>query len=111
MALTVWAVDSGRVRRGHLVPLECTAVLRDADVGTFQVTVPASDELSRRMGPGWRVVIQDDDQTVLSGPLTEVSESVADSTRTLTGVSDLQHVQDRTLFGDQIGRASCRERV
>ena len=100
MALTVWAVDSGRVRRGHLVPLECTAVLRDADVGTFQVTVPASDELSRRMGPGWRVVIQDDDQTVLSGPLTEVAESVADSTRTLTGVSDLQHVQDRTLFGD-----------
>lgn len=100
MALTVWAVDSGRVRRGHLVPLECTAVLRDADVGSFQVTVPAGDELSRRMGAGWRVVIQDDDQTVLSGPLTEVGESVADSTRTLTGVSDLQHVQDRLLFGD-----------
>lgn len=100
MALTVWAVDSGRVRRGHLVPLECTAVLRDADVGSFQVTVPASDALSRRVGAGWRVVIQDDDQTVLSGPLTEIGESVADSTRTLTGVSDLQHVQDRLLFGD-----------
>lgn len=100
MALTVWAVDPQRVRRGHLVPLECTAVLRDADVGSFQITVPAGDVLSQRMGPGWRVVIQDDDQTVLSGPLTEVGESVADSTRTLTGVSDLQHVQDRMLFGD-----------
>lgn len=49
MALVVWAVDSGRVRRGHLQALECTAVLRDADVGSFQVTVPAGDELSRRI--------------------------------------------------------------
>lgn len=100
MALVVWAVDPGRVRRGHLVPLECTAVLRDADVGSFQVTVPASDALSRRVGPGWRVVIQDGGETVLSGPLTEIGESVADSARTLTGVSDLIHVQDRDLFGD-----------
>lgn len=100
MSLVVWAVDPQRVRRGHLVVLECTAVLRDADVGSFQITVPAGDALSQRMGPGWRVVIQDSDETILSGPLTEIAETVADSSRTLTGVSDLQHVQNRDLFGD-----------
>lgn len=98
--LTVWAVDPGRVRRGQLVPLDCTAVLRDADVGTFSLTVPAGDALSRRVVNGWRVIIQDSGQTVLSGPVTEISESVTEDSRTLTGVSDLQHVADRILYAD-----------
>lgn len=98
--LTVWAVDPARVRRGHLVVSECTAVLRDADVGTFQITVPSSDDLSQRMVAGWRVVIQEDGVTVLSGPVTEVGEDTQSRDRTLTGVSDLVHVQDRILFGD-----------
>lgn len=100
MSLTVWAVSPDRVRRGHLVPLECTAVLRDADVGTFSLAVPASDALSLRMVAGWRVIIQDGEQTILSGPVTEISESVADSTRTLNGVSDLQHLADRRIYAD-----------
>lgn len=100
MALTVWAVSPDRVRRGHLVPLECTAVLRDADVGTFSLTVSASDPLSLRVVAGWRVIIQDGSQTVLSGPVTEISESVTDSTRTLNGVSDLQHLADRRIYAD-----------
>lgn len=97
--LTVWAVDPGRVRRGHLVPLGCTVVLRDADVGTFQISVPADDALSQMMGPGWRVIIQDGG-TVLSGPITEPSEITTERTRELVGVSDLQHVQDRGIYAD-----------
>ncbi len=100
MSLVVWAVDPSRVRRGHLVAMECTAVLRDADVGTFQITVPSDDPLSRRVAAGWRVIIQDSGVTVLSGPVTEVSEDTQARDRTLTGVSDLIHVQDRILFGD-----------
>lgn len=100
MSLVVWAVDPARVRRGHLRPLSCTAVLRDADVGTFVVTVPAKDALSQRMGPGWRIVIQDGGQTVLSGPITEPSEVTTEGNRELVGVSDLQHVQDRLLYAD-----------
>lgn len=97
--LTVWAVDPGRVRRGQLVPLGCTVVLRDADVGTFQITVPSDDVLSQQMGPGWRVIIQDGG-TILSGPLTTPSEITTERTRELTGVSDLQHVQDRGIYAD-----------
>ena len=97
--LTVWGVDPNRVKQGHLKPLECSAVLRDADVGTWQMAIPSNHPLSRRMNDGWRVVIQDNGQTVLSGPMTELQMDGA-STYTLTGVSDLQHVQDRLLFGD-----------
>lgn len=100
MSLVVWAVDPSRVRRGHLVVLECTAVLRDADVGTFQITVPSSDPLSQRIGPGWRAIIQDSGVTVLSGPVTEISEDTQARDRTLTGESDLVHVRDRLLLGD-----------
>lgn len=100
MSLTVWAVSPDKTRRGHLVPLECTAVLRDADVGTFSLTVPGSDALSLRVVEGWRVVIQDGPQTVLSGPVMEISESVTDKVRTLNGVSDLQHLADRRIYAD-----------
>lgn len=101
MSLVVWAVDPQRVRRGHLVVLPgATAVLRDADVGTFQITVPSGDPLSQRVGPGWRVIIQDSGVTVLSGPLTELGEDTQARDRTLTGESDLVHVRDRLLLGD-----------
>ena len=97
--LTVWGVDPNRVKQGYLKALECSAVLRDADVGTWQMVIPSNHPLSRRMNDGWRVIIQDNGQTVLSGPMTELQMDGA-STYTLTGVSDLQHVQDRLLFGD-----------
>lgn len=97
--LTVWAVDSGRIRRGQLVPVACTAVLRDADVGTFQVTVKA-DDLAARVGGGWRVIIQDGDETILSGPVTEIAPDLADRSVTLTGVSDLVHIADRLTYPD-----------
>lgn len=96
--LTVWAIDPGRVRRGMLVPLSCTAVLLDADVGTFQVTIPADDPLSQRVVEGWRVLIQDDGDTILSGPIESITGELGDDTRGLTGVSDLVHVQDRRTY-------------
>lgn len=95
--LTVWAVDPNRVRRGHLVPASCTVVLRDADVGTFSVTVP-DDALAARVRDGWRVLIQEGDATLLSGPVTGVEPDVAEKTVTFAGVSDLVHVADRLTY-------------
>lgn len=103
MALTVWAIDPDRIRRGQLAPSACTAVLRDADVGTFQVTA-SSDELAARMRGGWRVLIQDG-RTVVSGPVTEIAPDLAEKTVTFTGVSDLVHVEDRIVYPDP-GRAA-----
>lgn len=100
MSLTVWAVDPSRVRRGHLRALACTAVLRDADVGTFQVEVPANDDLSARVDFGWRVVIQDGDQTVLSGEVRQIEGDKQEDTLTLTGESDLRWLMARRLFAD-----------
>ena len=95
--LAVWAVDPDRVRRGQLQALECTVVVRDADVGTFTLTVP-DDELAGRMRDGWRVLIQDGEETILSGPVEEVAPNVADRTVEFTGVSDLVHVADRLVY-------------
>ena len=95
--LAVWAIDPDRVRRGQLQALECTVVVRDADVGTFALTVP-DDELAGRMRDGWRVLIQDGGQTILSGPVEEVAPNVADRTVEFTGVSDLVHVADRLVY-------------
>ena len=95
--LAVWAIDPNRVRRGQLQALECTVVVRDADVGTFTLTVP-DDELAGRMRDGWRVLIQDGGQTILSGPIEEVAPNVADRTVEFTGVSDLVHVADRLVY-------------
>ena len=72
-------------------------VLRDADVGTFSVTVP-DDALAARVRDRWRLLIQDGDATVLSGPVTGVEPDVADKSVTLTGVSDLTHVADRLTY-------------
>src|SRR5699024_11656238 len=97
LRLTVWDVDPDRVRRGQMVPLDCTVVLRDADKGTFTVTVP-DDDLAGRVRDGWRVVIQEGDATVLSGPVEEVAPDLADRSVTFTGVSDLVHLDDKLVL-------------
>lgn len=97
MALTVWAVDSGRVRRGHLSVTECSVVVRDADVGTFQVTAEL-DDLAALVDDGWRVVIQDGQQTILSGPVTSRAPDPLDGVIVLGGESDLVHVRDKIVF-------------
>ena len=95
--LAVWAIDPDRVRRGQLQALECTVVVRDADVGTFTLTVP-DDELAGRMRDGWRVLIQDGERTIMSGPIEGVSPGLAERQVEFTGVSDLAHVADRLVY-------------
>lgn len=101
--LVVWAVDPSRMRQGTFSPRSitaCTAVLRDADVGTYQVDVKSTDPKAAQIRPGWRLMIVDDGQTVITGPITEIAEDVQGLTRTFTGSSDLVHVQDRILHAD-----------
>src|SRR5699024_12073484 len=97
--LTVWAIDPDRVRRGHLVTHECTVVLRDAETGTWTVTVQ-DDDLAGRVRDGRRVLIQDGGVSVVSGPVTRVAPGLADRTGTLDRVSDLVHVVDRLIYPD-----------
>ena len=99
MSLVVWAVDPSRVKRGHLAVTGCSVVVRDADVGTFQVTARL-DDLAARVGDGWRVVIQDEAGTLLSGPITSRNPDPLDGTLMLDGVSDLVHVQDKVVLPD-----------
>lgn len=97
--LTVWVIDPDRGRRGHLRATSATAVLRDADVGTYSVTVPAGPAVAQ-IGEGWRLLLQDGDQTVLSGPVEKIAPNLKEEEVTLTGVSDLVHLADRLTFPD-----------
>lgn len=98
MSLAIWAIDPNRVRRGQLAPSACTAVLRDADVGTWQVTVP-DDNRSAQIGAGWRLIIHDGETTV-SGPITSIAPDLAERTVTLVGVDDLVHLRDKQNYPD-----------
>ena len=101
MSLAVWAVDPGRVRRGHLALVgEVSVVVRDADVGSFQVPVALDDDLTARVGPGWRVIVQDGEETVLSGPITSIEPDLVQREVVLGGVDDLVHLRDRIVYPD-----------
>ncbi|UEJ84018.1 siphovirus ReqiPepy6 Gp37-like family protein [Brachybacterium halotolerans subsp. kimchii] len=95
--LTVWAVDPQRVRRGHLVSLATTAVLKDADVGTFQIVTPAHNDLAQRVVRGWRAIIQDG-ATVLSGTILHSELSAGGTELTFTGESDLRKLNIRITY-------------
>lgn len=97
--LAVWAVDAGRVRRGQLVPLECSAVLRDCDVGTWSVAV-RDDALARRIAAGWRLIMVDDGELIVSGPVVAFGSDVGEGRVVLSGVDDLCHVADRLVYPD-----------
>ena len=107
MSLAVWAVDPGRVRRGQIEATACTAVLRDADVGTWQITFPTADPSGARLDEGWRVLIHDE-ETALSGPITGITPNLADGTITVNGVSDLQHVADRLVYPNPAQAAAAQ---
>lgn len=97
--LDVWAVDPGRVRRGQLEVLSCSVVVRDADIGSWTMTVK-DDELSRRVEAGWRVIIVDDTGLVTSGPILSPGGVVADRAFTFSGEDDLFHVASRFTYPD-----------
>lgn len=103
--LTVWAVDPARVRRGQLHALECSVIVRDADVGTWQ-TIITDEDLSRRVVEGWRLIVQDNGRTVTSGPVTEYGSNITDRTVTLIGQDDLAPVADRIVYPDPTRPAS-----
>lgn len=99
MSLVVWAVDPDRVRRGHLAVVgEPSVVVRDADVGTFQVPVKMDDELTARVVKGWRVIIQDGDETILSGNITSIEPDLVEREVVLGGQSDLSKIAGRLVF-------------
>ena len=96
MALVVLAVDPQRVRRGHLKVVECSAVERDMDVGTWSVTVLDND-LSRRVGEGWRVLIVDGD-TRISGPVLSYGGEHGANTFTFSGEDELHYPASRIIY-------------
>lgn len=99
MEYAVWAVDPDRVKRGQLEVLSCTAIPRDADIGTWTMTV-VDDELSRRVEDGWRVIILDDTGFTMSGPVLSYGGYVVDKSLTFSGEDDLFHVASRDTYPD-----------
>ena len=104
--LAVWAVDPNRIRRGQLDVLDCAAVVRDADVGTWTVTV-ADEALARRIGDGWRILIADDSHTI-SGPVLSYGADLADRSVTLTGEDDLTLPGSRLVYPDPTRAATAQ---
>lgn len=97
MSLAVWAIDPDRRRRGQVKATACTAVFRDADVGTWQIEIPLGSPHAALFQNGWRVLINDGDVT-MSGPITDIAPNLADWTLTLSGVDDLAPIQDRLVY-------------
>lgn len=97
--LTVWAIDPDRVKRGHLAVLECTVILRDADIGTWTVKVQ-DDDLSRRVDAGWRVLIVEGGETISSGRVVTFGGDATDESFTFSGEDDLALVAARDVYPD-----------
>lgn len=97
MSLAVWAIDPDRRRQGQVKATACTAVFRDADVGTWQIDIPLKRRHASLFQPGWRVLINDGAVT-MSGPITDIAPNLADWTLTLSGVDDLVHARDRLVY-------------
>lgn len=100
--MVVWAVSPDRIKRGHLAlagGASVSAVLRDADVGTWQVET-RMDDLTARLDDGWRVIIQDGDETILSGMILTREPDLVERTVLLTGQSDLRMIAGKVTFPD-----------
>lgn len=96
--MEVWAIDPGGVRRGLLEPLSCTAVFRDADVGSWSVEVDAGDDLARRVVDGWGVMIVDGPLR-MSGPGIDLDiTSTAAVDKTITGVDELVRLRNKYAY-------------
>lgn len=88
MTLSIWALDPSGVRRGVLKALSASAVLRDSDLGTWQIT--AVGDLADEVTIDWTLILQDGDQLVLSGPVRSAGAQYDSGwVRTLSGVTDL----------------------
>lgn len=87
-------MSDGQLRpRGVLPVLAGKLVMKNNDIGSFQLTVNGNSPKAARFVPGWRVSILDDDGSVLgSGPATQIGQRLEDANRTRTdtlmGVTD-----------------------
>lgn len=100
--LTVWARDPSRRLRGILPAVKGKAILRETGVATWTLTVDGHHALSAALADGWGVIIMDDGNLVLSGPLLTIEHKVHGNTidLELTGVSDMVHLEDRITYPD-----------
>lgn len=97
--MQAFAVDPDGVKRGQLeIVGNPSAVFRDADVGTWTVTVDGKNPLARRMVEDWGVLIVDGPLKV-SGPW-EKREYTTGATRDLvfSGVSELYRLGDDITY-------------
>lgn len=98
MALVVRAVSPNRVVRGQLnVVGQPKAYLPELEVGTFTVTC-MSDTESAKVGKGWRLLFQDGDETVLSGPVESISPDILSGLITFSGLNDMCHMDERLVY-------------
>lgn len=107
--LAVWAIDPQGIRRGQLAALACTAVPRDADVGTWQVTVDGRDELAARLAPGWRVLISDGLTSMSGRALTfDWEQTGGNLDLTIAGVDELDRLAGRLVYPDPARAAEAQ---
>lgn len=101
-ALTVWARDPARRLRGILPVVKGKTILRRSGVATWTLTVDGHHALSAALADGWGVIIMDDGQQVLSGPVLTIEHKVHGNTvdLELSGVSDMVLLEDRITYPD-----------
>lgn len=100
--LTVWARDPSRRRAGILTVVEGSTYLPESGVGTWTITVDATQDLAQRVTSDWGVIVVDAGRVMLSGPVITIQHDVkrSASTLTLTGVSDATALADRIVYPD-----------
>jgi hypothetical protein len=98
--LKVWAINPSRVRRGLAAVTALDVVLRETNVGTWTMTLDGDHDVSKMIGPGWRVSVYDDASFLFSGPLTTIRRVARKTTRILEleGVTDLAYLADRVAY-------------
>lgn len=97
--MEAWAIDPDRVRRGQLEVLDWSVVLRDCDEGTWTMTL-VDDDLSRQVVSGWRIVMVEDQGTLVSGPVLSWGGDVGDESLTLSGIDDTGMIGFRVTYPD-----------
>ncbi|WP_058234113.1 Gp37-like protein [Devriesea agamarum] len=94
-----WLIDPQGIRRGQVEALSGDAVLRDAGLGTYQISAVLT-ERTAAVGPGWRLLIPG----VTSGPIRSISTDVTQNfvKVTWTGVSELACLAHRVTLPDPL---------
>lgn len=110
MTYTVYARDSGRVRRGTIPYLTLDMTLVFNGVGAWKLTLPADSPKAALLVPGGGIIVLDGEtgNVILSGPVRQVDidepEPSQDQTpndlRTVSGVTDDYMLAARNAYPD-----------